>query len=97
MILASEFDCDGKLDYAVDVDGDNNDSKILIFLGTGQIHELDGWAFIKINKNRGTIQTMDGPVNLQYDSIVGIRCESLSVLYVFKKAKNMFNKFFTSD
>src|SRR5208337_2525210 len=88
--IVGDFDGDGILDYAVDVQVDKYYSKILIFLGNGQIHELDGWEFIKVNKTRGTIQTMDGPVNLRYDSIVGIRCESSSVLYVYNKAKNRF-------
>lgn len=95
--VAGDFDGDGKLDYAVDVEVDQYNSKILIFLGNGQIHELGGWEFIMINKTRGTIQTMDGPVNLRYDSLRGIRCESSSVLYVYNKAKSRFDKFFTSD
>jgi len=94
--VRGDFDGDGETDYAVDVE-DRDRRDIFVFFGNGSIQKLDGWDFISLNTERGTLQTMDGPVQLEHDSIRGIRCESSAVLYVFDVQKNQFAKFFTSD
>ena len=95
--VQGDFDGDGETDYAVDVEVSDRRWDIFVLFGNGNIQKLDGWDFISLNTERGTLQTMDGPVQLEHDSISGIRCESSAVLYVFDAQKNQFGKFFTSD
>lgn len=95
--VQGDFDGDGKTDYAIDAESSNKRWDIFVLFANGNIQKLDGWDFISANTERGAVQTMDGPVQLNYDSIRGIRCESSSVLYVFNPDNNQFDKFFTSD
>jgi murein DD-endopeptidase MepM/ murein hydrolase activator NlpD len=97
--ISGDFDGDGRLDYAIDVEEKTtNVGRIFVFLGNGRIHELQGWEYIYTDKDRGTFQTFDGiNVNQKYDSIGGVACEKSSVVYVYNKTKNGFDEFFTGD
>ena len=96
-ILEGDFDGDRRRDYAVSTEVNKNYGRTYIVLANGQIHETDGYEFIRANKTRGDIETLDGVVSLQHDSFEGVHCEKSSVLYVYNKATRVFDKFFTSD
>ena len=95
-VTTGDFDGDGLRDYALDVKTARG-FEIVVILGNGHIHELRAWQYIYTDKRRGMIHTWNGDVNLQYDSIGGVRCESSSVIYVYNKIKDSFEKYFTSD
>jgi hypothetical protein len=96
-VATGDFDGDGLLNYAVDAEKGKYLGKIVVILGNGRIHELRGWDYIYVDKRRGTIHTYQGDVNQEYDSIVGVRCESSSAFYLYNKTKDSFDEFFTSD
>lgn len=66
-ILEGDFDGDGRRDYAVSTEVNKNFGRTYIVLANGQIHETDGYEFIRANKTRGDIETLDRVVNLQRD------------------------------
>ena len=95
--VQGDFDGDGRTDYAVEAWDDKNNGNNFVFFADGKIIQLDAWEYIHVNKARGTINTMEGQVHLAFDSLGGIKCESSSVLYVYNRSTNRFDKFFTSD
>ena len=95
--VQGDFDGDGRTDYAVEAWDDKNSGNNFVFFADGKIIQLDAWEYIGVNKARGTINTMDGQANLEFDSLAGVRCESSSVLYVYNRSTSRFDKFFTSD
>jgi len=94
--IQGDFDGDGATDYAVDVES-KREMAIFVFLANDRILQLDGWERIYLSRVRGVINTMDGRVDLKYDAIEGVKCESSTVLYVYDIVSKKFNKFFTSD
>lgn len=90
--IQGDFDGDRKLDYAI-----HTNRFLFVLLGSGQLHEFGRGSYIYKNEKRGLSQTLDGPITLKYDSLGLVFCEQSSVLYVYDRQKNIFEKVFTSD
>jgi hypothetical protein len=96
--ISGDFDGDKKLDYAVNAtDKQNRLTVVYVFLSKGEIHKLSGLDFIYTEKSRGKFGTMEAVINLKYDSIGVVRCESSSLLYVYDIKKQQFAEYWTSD